>query len=65
LMVPFTIAMPLDGSFALASPGSLRMVQEPILNSLASKQIVDIGLIIAVWWESFRFECVGFAMIRQ
>ena len=34
--------MPRDGSFALALLGSLRRVHEPILNSLASKRIVDI-----------------------
>ena len=41
-MVPSTIVMPRDGSFALALLGSLRRVHEPILNSVASKRIVDI-----------------------
>ena len=34
--------MPRDGSIILALSGSLRRVHEPILNSLASKQIVGI-----------------------
>src|SRR5215212_5327870 len=34
--------MPRDGSFALALLGSLRRVHEPILNSFASKRIVEI-----------------------
>src|SRR5262245_39732219 len=42
LSVPETIVIPLDGSFAEALSGSLRMIQELISNSLASKWIVDI-----------------------
>src|SRR5258708_23897136 len=34
--------MPRDGSFALALLGSLSRIHEPILNSFASKRIVDI-----------------------
>jgi hypothetical protein len=44
LIVPSTIVWPRDGSFALALSGSLRMVQAPILNSLALKLIVGIFL---------------------
>jgi hypothetical protein len=36
--------MPLDGSFALALSGNLRIVHEPIVNSLVSKRIADIFL---------------------
>jgi len=42
LIVPDTIVIPLDGSAAEALSGSLRMVQELILNSVVSKRIVDI-----------------------
>lgn len=42
LIVPATIVIPLEGSAAEASSGSLRMVQELILTSLVSKQIVAI-----------------------
>src|SRR5215216_4803740 len=42
LIVPETIVIPLDGSFSEASSGSLRMIQELISNSLASKWMVDI-----------------------
>src|SRR2546425_1667364 len=41
-MAPSTIVWPRDGSLALALSGSLRMVHEPIVNSLVSKRIVDI-----------------------
>ena len=41
-MVPSTIVTPRDGSFALALLGSLSRVHEPILNSFASKRIVDL-----------------------
>src|SRR5258706_16449562 len=41
-MVPRTIVMPRDGSFALALLGSPSRVHEPILNSFASKRIVAI-----------------------
>jgi hypothetical protein len=40
--LPVQIVMPRDRSFALALLGSLRRVHEPILNSLASKRMVDI-----------------------
>src|SRR5215212_12173157 len=42
LIVPETIVIPLDGSSAEALSGSLRMIQELISNSLASKWMVDI-----------------------
>jgi len=42
LIVPATIVIPLDGSFAEALSGSLRMVHEPMVYSFASKWIVDI-----------------------
>ncbi len=41
-MVPATMTMPRDGSFALALLGSRRRVHEPILYSFASKRIGDI-----------------------
>jgi hypothetical protein len=44
LIVPETIVIPRDGSFAEAVSGSLRMIQEFILYSLASKSMVDISL---------------------
>src|SRR6476469_8848072 len=44
LIVPETIVIPRDGSFALALSGSLRMIHEPMLNSLASKWMADIFL---------------------
>src|SRR5262245_50365108 len=49
-MVPSTVAMPRDGSLALASRGSVRKVQEASLSagagrrSLALKKIVAAGL---------------------
>ena len=42
MSVPETIVIPLDGSFAEPLSGILRMIQELISNSLASKWIVDI-----------------------
>lgn len=42
-MVPETIVIPLDGSLAEASSGSLRMVHELILNSSALKLIVSVS----------------------
>jgi len=42
LIVPETIVIPRDGSCAEALSGSLRMVQELISNSFASKWMVDI-----------------------
>jgi hypothetical protein len=41
-IVPETIVIPREGSFAEASSGSLRMVQELILTSFVSKLIEDI-----------------------
>ncbi len=42
MIVPVTIVIPLDGSFAEALSGSLRMVHEPMVYSFASKWMVDI-----------------------
>src|SRR5689334_12356698 len=42
LIVPETIVIPLDGSFAEASSGNLRIVQELISNSSASKWMGDM-----------------------
>ncbi|GAC1355427.1 MAG: hypothetical protein NVSMB42_13790 [Herpetosiphon sp.] len=42
MIVPETIVIPLDGSFAEALSGSLRIVHEPIVYSVASKWMVDI-----------------------
>src|SRR5919202_6599136 len=44
LIVPETMVIPLDGSFAEALSGSLRMVQELISNSFASQWMIDIVL---------------------
>src|SRR5487761_211335 len=67
-MVPSTIVMPRDGSFALALFGSLRRVHEPILNSLASKRIVDLfpcslsdSGIAAISASTFFSPCTMFA----
>lgn len=45
LIAPFTTIMPLEGSWAEASSGSLRIVQSLILNNLASKLIVDMKIL--------------------
>lgn len=42
--VPCTITCPRDGSFALASFGSRRIVHEPMVNSLVLKRILDIPI---------------------
>ena len=56
LMVAWTVVMPREGSFALASFGRIRKVQELALvvsagrRSFAVKRIFEGVLVIFVWW---------------
>src|SRR3954469_22417168 len=45
-MVPSAMVMPRDGSFALGFSGSLSRIHAPMLNSFASKSMVDIVLLL-------------------
>jgi hypothetical protein len=54
-MVPSTVVMPREGSFALASFGRVRKVQEPAFavtsgrKSFALKRMLGAGLVIFAW----------------
>src|SRR5206468_9853792 len=57
LMVPSTVVMPREGSFALASFGRVRKVQEPTFavaagrKSFALKRILEAVLVIFAWYH--------------
>jgi hypothetical protein len=55
-MVPSTVVMPREGSFALASFGTIRKVQEPTFavagrKSFALKRILEAFLVIFAWYH--------------
>jgi len=58
-MVPSTVVLPREGSFALASFGRVRKVQEPAFaaaagrKSFARKRISEAVLVIFAWVVSF------------
>jgi hypothetical protein len=53
LMVPATVVMPREGSFALASFGRIRKVQEPVVaagrKSFARKRTLEAVVVIVAW----------------
>src|SRR5262249_44191835 len=57
LIVPSTVVMPREGSFALASFDRVRKVQEPAFpvaagrRSFAWKRILEVFLVIFVWYH--------------
>jgi hypothetical protein len=57
LMVPSTVVMPREGSFALAFSGRVRKVQEPTFavaagwKSFALKRILEAVLVIFAWYH--------------
>jgi hypothetical protein len=57
LMVPSTVVMPREGSFALASFERVRKVQEPAFavatgwKSFALKRILEEGVVICAWYR--------------
>ena len=56
-MVPSTVVMPREGSFALAFFGRVRKVQEPTFavaagrKSFALKRILEAVLVIFAWYD--------------
>jgi len=57
LRVPSTVVMPREGSFALASFGRVRKLQEPIVavaagrKSFALKRILEAVLVMFAWYH--------------
>ena len=67
-MVPSTVVMPREGSFALASFGRVRKVQEPTFavaagrKSFALKRILEAVLVICAWCHRLQAEALSAVM---
>jgi hypothetical protein len=70
-MVPSTVVMPREGSFALASFGRVRKVQEPTFavaagrKSFALKRILETVLVIFAWYHWLQAEALSAVMAAR